>query len=71
MAQQNNGAPQTHILNANDVRYNERWLLTSHIIVALNKLYKYIRQKLFLSLEILIQYLATQMRNLVWVAMRC
>ena len=71
MAQQNNGAPQTHILNANDVRYNERWLLTSHIIVALNKLYKYIRQKLFLSLEILIEYLATQMRNLVWVAMRC
>ncbi len=27
------------ILNANDVRDNERWLLTSHIIVELNKLY--------------------------------
>ncbi len=26
VALQNNGALQTHVLNINDVRYNERWL---------------------------------------------
>ena len=70
-ALQNNGLLQTHILNTNDVRYNERWLLTSHMIVALNKLYNIFDKNYSYYCIALIRNLATQMRNLLWVAMRC
>ena len=73
MAQRNNGDHelQTHLLNANDVRDNECWLVTSHIIVALNKLYNISDKTYSYYCIFLIRYLATQMRNLVWVAMPC